>query len=125
MLTNNKSKIDFGLFLHIFADFLIHCPKLKFSAKCPNGGSRHQVSIQKTNTMISKSMDLINKLIDCKLSVSFEDHKDDIILIVFALNLITDLELKLKINSTLSKLFKYESSGVIEKMLENLVKFVH
>lgn len=88
-----KFEVDAAHFVHLLAAHIIHCPKVKFQAFCPDEGRQHRKSIESTNQLVKIAVETLASFLKSdrvNVKFDFKKCKFEIATIILAIILVED-----------------------------------
>jgi len=88
-----KYEVDAGHLMHLLAQHLIFCPKIKFQAFCPDEGRQHKNSIKTTNELVQNGVEtlaLFLKTESVNAKIDLKNCRFELATIILAIILIED-----------------------------------
>jgi hypothetical protein len=89
----NLSSVDLGLLMHLIADHLVYCPKIKFPANLEHSSQSYCKSILSTKNLIRDALNCFIMVLESEkieTILDFESHQGSFLTIILAVNLTED-----------------------------------
>lgn len=124
---NHPKQISLSKLLHLFSDYLIHCPKLKFRVTCNEKGKKFETSLKNGNDFVLRLCEIFHKIVvGSKHEVTYElEHiAEDLGRILVALLFVEQKE-KEKAFEVFKKLSQVDKTDTVTSVIKSCIEYLN